>query len=381
MSLPYFLNNTRSSLLLRLVEASERTRPTVSLHAPGGPALAYEGYPAGELNILRLVCDLRDGEHRRTGWQEYRPERADEPDIVLHGVHRDAARSLAARASHPPLICPFRVHLVVGTESTAHLSARLSKREKTSRRRLERAADWQLERTTDAGRTRDFYTTMYLPTMAERHGEAQRTESWKAARAILSSGALYEVHRDGQWIAGALCTEQGEVLTTRLLGVKGGDQAHYEVGALKMLYFLLLDEAARNPGLELTDLYGTEAMIAKGIFQWKRRLGAFPVLPETHWRWKRLVWEIRRDSPAVRDLLQRSPLLLMRGDGFQPVYFYDDTRPVKHSISSKCPGLPPAEEVHLDQFFQSLSSPPEGSRSSPTTIRPTYRAGSHPNRP
>jgi hypothetical protein len=347
-TLAYHLNNTEQPSLLRAVQRWESLRPrTVTLAAAGTPDLRYRGYPAGQLNILRLAADLRDHASERVELQPTTD--LDRADILLHGLHeRDAAR---LPTDGPLLLCPFRVHLVVDTPDNDYLLEHLSKREMTERRRHEREADWQLHRSTDAGQLARFYQTMYTPTMEQRHGEAQRTESVEAARAILKRGALYSLHRDGEWVAGALCTEQRGVLTTRLLGVADGAEAQYQGGVLKMLYFLLLQDAASGNRFHQVDLYGTEAMLAKGIFQWKRRLGAYPVMPRTHWSWKRLVWELRRDTPQVRDYLNASPLLVMAGQSFQPTYFFDDLRPVRQQISSKCPTLPPPTLRHLDDLL------------------------------
>lgn len=350
-ALGYRLNNTENRGVLRGLERFELLHPrSIDLIAPGTPALRYHGYPAGEQNILRLAADLRDHDSSRADLRT--TTGGDQADIVLHGIHEQDVDRLPSRRAR--LVCPFRVHLVVDTVDQHQFAAQLSKREVTERRRFERAADWQLARTTDSELIERFYQAMYLPTMEQRHGEAQRTESVTTAHAILRRGALYRLLRDGEWVAGALCTEKHGVLTTRLLGVAQGAAEQYRGGALKMLYFRLLEQAASGDSFRQVDLYGTEAMLAKGIFQWKRRLGAYPVLPRTHWAWKRLVWEIQRDTPEVRDYLNASPLLVMAGRSFQPTYFFDDLRPVRREISSKCPGLPSPVLCHLEELLAGL---------------------------
>jgi hypothetical protein len=75
------------------------------------------------------------------------------------------------------------------------------------------------------------------------------------------------------------------------------------------------------------------------------------VLPPNHFRTKRLYLHIRRDTPAVRDFLVANPMLTLGAGGLRPVYFSDAGRPPEWSVAARCPGLPEAEVIDLDEFL------------------------------
>jgi hypothetical protein len=325
----------------------------------GEITIGYAGLPVGFANILQLLEQRRAplaGEvaerHRGTAaWADLRAGRWPDCDLVVVGAEDRQARALPAGRS---VLAPFRVHLVVDVgDGPDAVRQRISKRERWEFQRNHRRHGWTLVPDSSPASFDFFYHRMHRPTMEHRHGERGRTEDPAVAyQGILRHGELYFVQQDGVRVAGALChlSPDGRTLTTRLLGVLDGDQRHYDSGAFKAVYHLLLDHAART-GRRQVDFFGTEAFLSKGIFQWKRKFAPRVVLPRNHFATKRVYLHIRRDTPPVRDFLVANPLLAMDPAGLRAVYFADAERPARTDISSKCPGLPPPRVVDLDNLL------------------------------
>ncbi|ASW55657.1 GNAT family N-acetyltransferase [Plantactinospora sp. KBS50] len=285
--------------------------------------------------------------------------RETDADLLAIGCHRSRVDRLAGAGS---LVLPFRVHLVVAVDADLEaMRRRISKRERWEFNRNRRRHGWTVRVSRDPADYRHFYHRMHRPTMANRHGEHTRTERADTAyHGIFRQGFVFLVERAGTAVAGALCRWDPATgtLTTRLLGVLDGAPEHYADGAFKAVYHLLLEWCCRH-GARRLDFYGTEAFLAKGIFQWKRKFHPHVVLAPNHHAEKRLLLRATRDTPAVRDFLAANPVLEMVGDtGLRAVWFHDDTRPVRSGISCDLPGVP-EEHRHLDAVLAALPRTPE----------------------
>ncbi|OKK21981.1 hypothetical protein AMK16_01690 [Streptomyces sp. CB00455] len=356
-----------------LYDSAPRTVPVTVSRAGSGPAIAYLGLPQGEANILQLLEHQRsrtaDGplrrESGRTSLRDLAAGHWPDADIVVVGAQ---ARQLERLPTAAALTAPFRVHLVVDVPPCAEeLDRRTSRRERWEFRRNQREHDWVLEEDASPEAFDFFYRTMHAPTMRRRHGDRSRSENPAVARhAILRQGTLMFVTSGGVRVAGVLChwSRDRRTLTTRLLGVRDGAQKHYDEGAFKAVYHLLLRWAAENR-VEHVDFFGTEAFLSKGIFQWKRKFGPRVTLPPNHFSDKRIRLYVRRDTPPTRDFLVANPLLGIEpgphgphGPLLVPTYFTDSTRPPRSDISARCPGLPEPRLVDLDAFLAPLATPP-----------------------
>jgi hypothetical protein len=286
-----------------------------------------------------------------TSWRDLAEGRFPDADLVLVGAEDDQVRRLPAERA---FVAPFRIHLVVDTtDGPEKVHARVSKRERWEFNRNLRERAWELREDDSPEALRFFYERMHVPTMRVRHAEQSRTEAFTVARdQILRSGRLMFVYERGEPVAGVLCHERQGTITTRLLGVLDGADEHYDSGAFKAVYHLLLAWAAER-GYEAVDFYGTEAFLAKGIFQWKRKFAPHVVLPPNHFRTKRLYVGVRRDTARVRDFLVANPFLEIDDqDRMRPLYFYDADRPSRTDISAKAGSLQPARHVDLDTFLR-----------------------------
>ncbi|MEV8634462.1 GNAT family N-acetyltransferase [Streptosporangium sp. NPDC051023] len=372
--LAYTWNNSPSPAwraARRLADTLGGSVPMIASHTEHGDvSIAYLGLPIGQANILQLLEHQRAGlglttAGRETGsvrWRDLAEGRWPDADLVVVGAEARRLRGLPPQGG---LTAPFRVHLVVDVPGTEEeLQQRISKRERWQFRRNQREHQWTLEEDSSPEALDFFYRRMHLPTMHRRHGDRSRTESLAVARhAILRQGTIFFVTLGGTRVAGALChwSEDRRTLTTRLLGVLDGRDEHYEKGAFKAVYHLLLRWACANR-VPRVDFFGTEAFVSKGIFQWKRKFAPRVELPPNHFATKRMRLYVRRDTPAVRDFLVANPLLRIdRSHALTPVYFTDAGRPPRLDISAQCPGLPEPEIVDLDAFLSSSAGPGETS--------------------
>jgi hypothetical protein len=341
-------------------DSCRATAPVVVSTTEGDQvSIAYTGLRIGETNILQLLERQRTpiagavaGRTRsRTRWRDLRAGVWPAADLVVVGAEARQVRALPARRA---LHAPFRVHLVVDVAADPDaMQQRISKRERWEFRRNMRRYGWQLEEDSSPGALEFFYRRMHVPTMRQRHGERGRSESLVVAReAILRHGCLFFVRSGGERVAGVLCHWSADrgTLTTRLLGVLDGAPEHYDNGSFKAVYHLLLAWASRHR-VPRVDFFGTEALLSKGIFQWKRKFGPRVVLPPNHFATKRMYLRVQRDTPTVRDFLVANPMLVYSSGALQPVYFTDGTRPARLEISASCPGLAEPRIIDLDDFL------------------------------
>jgi hypothetical protein len=368
--LRYHWNNTAHPAVVAAHRHADRLRPATpaARSMTGGPGvtLAYAGLPIGHLNVLRLLERRREAlgsgpatvEPVATSWSELRRGRFPDADIVLVGAEADRVAQLPRERA---FVAPFRVHLVVDTDTDADtIRSRISKRERWEFSRNSRRHDWTLVEDSTLAALGLFYSRMHLPTMRARHREQSRSEPLHVARdCILRHGRLFQLLQDGRPVAGVLCHQSDGTLTTRLLGVLDCDDAHYDSGAFKAVYHLLLQWAATQPAVRRVDFFGTEAFLSKGIFQWKRKFDPHVVLPPNHFRTKRLYLSIRRDTAEVRELLVANPFLRMTGPGgLQPVYPFDAGRPARTDVSAKARSLAEPVLVDLDELLGASPSIP-----------------------
>lgn len=346
--LEYAWNNSSSRALTTLRNSRDaREAPSaVTSGVPGNPdapTFSYSGYELGQTNILQLLDTLRA--KRFPGEPRWAPAENHHADLRFVGRRSGDARR------DPELVLPFRIHLQVDTREPDVVKQHLSKREKSNYAKANRDPSLELRVEITRRAVQAFYTDMHLPTMASRHAESARTESIDAAYEISRRGGLFMLSRNGADVAGCLFTHSGGVLTTRLLGVLGGRDDLYDNGTFKALYFKLLAKCAEVEQVQTVDLFGTEAFISKGIFQWKRRLGAGVAVAPNHFGRKELALSVMADNPGVRDFLSDNPFLVKEGGLFRPIYFFDDSRPPRLDLSCSMPGVESPTQVHLDDLM------------------------------
>ncbi|WP_405763127.1 hypothetical protein [Streptomyces sp. NBC_00045] len=335
----------------------------------GGLSVSYSGLAEGLAYTLDFT-ELRreDGAHgaervmaQLTGRGLKSPARLPDTDITIVGTSAARARRLPTAAS---LVIPMRVHFVIdfdADDDAGSARRRISKREREQFNRDSRRHDWRWGPVRDPEWFDVFYDRFYRPTMFNRHGNRERTETKDVSyECLFRTGRMFALYEDGEPVGGALChwDRTTATLTLRLLGVLDGAQEHYDHGAFKAVYHFLIGWSADH-GVRRLDFQGTEPFLSKGTYQWKRRFGTRVVLPPNHFGSKRLWLQVRRDTPEVRDFLVANPVLAEAADGvLEAVYFHDAGRPARTDYSAKSPGVERIRMIDLDVF---LAAVPQGS--------------------
>ncbi len=341
---------------------------------PAAPTVGYRGFHQGLANVLQLTDVLRARSFPgRVEWTTEAPSRSarrasrqETADIELVGAPSGTVLSSPGDAT---VVLPFRVHLVVRTPDLATVRAHVSKRERPRFNESLRHERFRPRIVRDEASVVDFFHRMHRPTMQARHAEKSRTESLEAAVLLASRGGLFLSDDADGPVAGCLYTVRRGVFTTRLLGVRDGADEHYDSGAFKALYHLMMQHCALADGLETMDLFGTEAFCSKGIYQWKRRLGAAVVEAPNHFGSKQLLMSVTRDRPGVRRFLVENPVLArmprdvtLHGSppaadaALRPLRFVDTGLSPGHPVATTARGLEPELTVDLDTFLAAPAS-------------------------
>lgn len=326
-------------------------------------SLSYQGFPEGLTYVLPHVREqqaaLCEGSDRRdeepVRWSSIaREARAPRSDVLVVGCSRERALALPQDRA---LALPFRVHAWLELAAGEGDRFRgVSPNERRQFAKLRRTHQWTCEEGTGVDDLRFFYERMHLPTMTARHGAETRSTDWAVARrALFRHGVLLYVTEHGKRVAGVLCRHEdgGTTLRMRLLGVLDGNETHYRSGAVKAVYYLTMEWAARH-GVRQIDLSGADPFPGRGVFQFKRRLRPTVRHPQDHHRDRRVYLRIGRDTPAVRDFLVATPMYTVDAAGrIVATHFHDADRPPRHDIRADCPGVHESRTLDLDTFLRS----------------------------
>jgi hypothetical protein len=193
--------------------------------------------------------------------------------------------------------------------------------------------------------------------MAARHGDGEvHTESRDIARhALFERGALLFLRHEDQRCAGMICRREGATVSFRLAGVLDGDSRHYSDSLQLGLYSLALQWAG-GQGAHYVELSGSRPFVSGGLYQFKRKFRPEILLPSNHFRSKRLVLTVRRDTPEVRDWLVANPIIAMSDSGeLRVLFFFDEERPRLETLRWRCAGIARDEAVDLDRWLSGAS--------------------------
>lgn len=79
-----------------------------------------------------------------------------------------------------------------------------------------------------------------------------------------------------------------------------------------------------------------------------------------HFGSKRLWFQVRRDTPEVRDYLVANPMLAENDEGrLEAVYFHDAERPARLDYAANSPGVDGTRHIDLDSFLASVPRTPD----------------------
>jgi hypothetical protein len=119
---------------------------------------------------------------------------------------------------------------------------------------------------------RRFYGEMYVPHLTNRFGSAAYIEpEWKV-RYCAENGALMEILRDGEIVAGQVLFGDRQSLQLLWAGTSGGEFGQQSQGVFPALYYFGVLHAFER-GYHAADYCGSRPLLSDGIFQLKRRWG------------------------------------------------------------------------------------------------------------
>ncbi|MFE6916045.1 GNAT family N-acetyltransferase [Streptomyces rubiginosohelvolus] len=330
------------------------------LSAAGGRlSLAYQGFPEGTTYVLPYLRDqmaahagpVSAADGRPPTWRRMlRAAHRPTTDLLVLGCSRERVLRLPAARS---VVLPFRINMTLGIDAEAVHSS-VSGNERRQFAKLRRSHGWVCEAGTDLSDLEFFYRRMHLPTMASRHGEEARSTDWAVARhALFRHGLVLFVREGDRRVAGVLARleDGGRTLWMRLLGVLEGAEEHYRSGAVKAVYYLTMEWAARH-GVAQVNFSGGDPFPGKGVYQFKRRLHPTVSHPVDHFRHRRVYLRATGDTPAVRDFLVATPLLTVdASERLVATHFFDSTRPLRSDIRADGLGVHGARAIDLDEFL------------------------------
>jgi len=257
------------------------------------------------------------------------------------------------------LIMPLRVHMVAsligdGRDLNRVLS---SEQRRQHYRRLDRFG-YRYEISHLDADFFSFYDRMYLPTMAVRHGSGARAVGREEAKRVLfDRGHLMLVYSADRAVGGSvnhLNARQRQV-DARLVGVLDGHEPLLREGVVKTLGAFVLEWASAH-GYSTVDFQGCEPFLGKGTFQAKVDLGAGAVLPPPPLRDRSLWLSVRRDTPAVRDLLVAHPVIVLdKDDQIGAAYFYDPSRAARWDIRHGRKGFRFERLIEMTEFLRACA--------------------------
>jgi hypothetical protein len=119
---------------------------------------------------------------------------------------------------------------------------------------------------------RRFYDEMYVPHLTNRFGSAAYIEpEWKV-RYCAENGALMEILREGEIVAGQVLFGDRQSMQFLWAGTSGGEFGQQSQGVFPALYYFGVLYAFEG-GYRETDYCGSRPLLSDGIFQLKRRWG------------------------------------------------------------------------------------------------------------
>ncbi len=124
----------------------------------------------------------------------------------------------------------------------------------------------------DEAAIRRFYDEMYVPHLTNRFGSAAYIEpEWKI-RYCAESGALMEILREGEVVAGQVLFADRQRMQLLWAGTPGGEFGQQSQGVFPALYYFGVLYAFEH-GYREADYCGSRPLLSDGIFQLKRRWG------------------------------------------------------------------------------------------------------------
>lgn len=156
-----------------------------------------------------------------------------------------------------------------------------------------------------------FYTEMYVPHVTSRFGAAAYVEpEWKI-HYCAANGALMQILRDGEVVAGQVLYGDRDSLQFLWAGAQAALSVQQLQGAFPALFYYGLLYAFEH-GYRCVDYCGSRPLLSDGVFQLKRRWGG---AVSDGWSHDTLFIRPNDLGPANLAFLARCPLVARSGAG------------------------------------------------------------------
>lgn len=161
----------------------------------------------------------------------------------------------------------------------------------------------------DEAAIRRFYREMYVPHVTKRFGDSAYVEpEWKI-QYCARTGALMEILREGEVVAGQVLFADRDSLQFLWAGTPGGELGAHSKGVFPALFYYGILYAFER-GFRSVDYCGSRPLLSDGIFQLKRRWGGAVY---DGWSRDTLFFRPTRLNPATLEFLARHPLIARSG--------------------------------------------------------------------
>ncbi|MCL5959912.1 MAG: hypothetical protein M1358_11485 [Chloroflexi bacterium] len=276
----------------------------------GALTASYAGFEYAKPSLKSVLFDLEPTEHEAGHvpiWSLNRLVNGTDADVSYVVADEALVRRLPPQGA---LVMPFRTQLTVDVRGEwERVVQRFHRNLRQGDLRRARKYGYTYETSDRKSDFEMFYHTMYVPTMANRHGALANfiALSFVEAFEYFRRGVLLLVKRDQRFVAGVVLHPEREIVYAINLGVAEGSSELIDEFAMAAVYLSFLHWANEH-GFDVVDLWGSPPQLTR-LFFYKRKWGAMvgisPTMPQRIWL------KIRRDTPAVRQFLLENPPIIL----------------------------------------------------------------------
>jgi hypothetical protein len=228
------------------------------------------------------------------------------PDIVFVDTHSVFSKFLLADDF---FVLPY---LQSSLDISGSLDSVLQRAEKakTTKKKIGRLSKKKLtcRLTRDYDAVHDFYCSMYVPRILERHREDAKLVSFEECFRLSQMGMLMLLMSDDAIISGAVCVPTGKVLYIPLIGTNLANQRTKRIAGFATTYFLI--KWSKEQGFKQIDYGGAKPFLRDGAFAYKRGWG-MSVTPMRTSDARLCALKFCNFGDAVKDFLQKNPFVFI----------------------------------------------------------------------
>jgi hypothetical protein len=167
-------------------------------------------------------------------------------------------------------VLPYLVSIL---DLSGSLESILKKSNRTNRKKISKLAQQGLtyEITKDPEKLREFYYSMYIPRIMERHSEDAKIVSFSECLRLFNLGGLLLTKLNGETISGAIYVHQGKKLYVPIIGINTKREELAGIAGFAATYSLIL--MAKKEGYDQIDYGACKPFLNDGVFLYKKNWG------------------------------------------------------------------------------------------------------------